>query len=123
MKKKTKKTKKKFLEFIPGDKEGSIIPIKLSGAISITLNDGEVCVDLDHGYFQIKKFNSLDAIMKKLDPCVFFRANRNAILHIGKISRISPSGRANYFITLVNGKEVGINAKKASLLRSMFGWE
>lgn len=60
---------------------------------------------------------SLNALEARLDPAVFFRANRNTLVNLRHIASIDPWVNDGYQIRLLDGNEVEVSRRQARELR------
>jgi len=58
---------------------------------------------------------SLNAIGERLDPALFFRANRRQILNLEHIQAIAPWPNDGYLVTLIGGQRVEMSRRQARL--------
>jgi len=58
---------------------------------------------------------SLNAIGDRLDPAMFFRANRRQIINLEKIETLAPWPNDGYLVRLVGGIEVEMSRRQARL--------
>jgi len=61
---------------------------------------------------------SLNAIGDRLDPALFFRANRRQILNVEHIQAITPWPNDGYRVTLAGGLEVEMSRRQARLFQA-----
>ena len=61
---------------------------------------------------------SLNAIGDRLDPALFFRANRRQILNVEHIQAIAPWPNDGYRVTLAGGLEVEMSRRQARLFQA-----
>jgi two-component system LytT family response regulator len=61
---------------------------------------------------------SLNAIGDRLDPTLFFRANRRQILNVEHIAAIAPWPDDGYRVTLAGGLEVEMSRRQARLFQA-----
>jgi two-component system LytT family response regulator len=61
---------------------------------------------------------SLNAIGDRLDPALFFRANRRQILNVEHIQAITPWPNDGYRVTLAGGLEVDMSRRQARLFQA-----
>ena len=60
---------------------------------------------------------SLSALEARLDPMLFFRANRNTLVNLQAIVRIDPWVNDGYQLKLRDGSEVEVSRRQARELR------
>jgi DNA-binding LytR/AlgR family response regulator len=61
--------------------------------------------------------SSLRALEEKLDPAVFRRVHRSALINTGHIRTIAPLGGKRWLLTMSNGLEVPVSKRLAGLIR------
>jgi two-component system LytT family response regulator len=60
---------------------------------------------------------NLNYMQKRLDPAIFFRANRRAIINLRYVKCIEPSGNGGFSVRLDSGSEIGISRRQGQLLK------
>ena len=65
---------------------------------------------------------SLGYLEQRLDPSVFFRANRQELINFDYIQRIEPGVGEGYIVTMKNGREVQVSRRQAKELRDHLEW-
>lgn len=114
---------KNTLKYLPGQDNGSIKPVSVSDIDLIKIEDGVMSIFTKGKRLHLKFFRSLDALMAKLNQDTFFRANRNTLIHIEKISKIIPYSQNSYSIVMSGGTEVRSCRKRNALLMERLGWK
>lgn len=61
---------------------------------------------------------SLGQIELRLDPALFFRANRSEIINLRRVTSISPEG-GGYVVSLRDGADVVVSRRQAKVLRDL----
>ena len=61
---------------------------------------------------------SLGAIADRLDPALFFRANRRQIINLGCIESLAPWPNDGYLVVLTGGVEVEMSRRQARLFQA-----
>jgi two-component system LytT family response regulator len=61
---------------------------------------------------------SLGQIELRLDPALFFRANRSEIINLRRVTSISPEG-GGYVVSLRDGADVAVSRRQAKVLRDL----
>ena len=90
---------------------------------SLVLNErGAANFDLRHRFstYFIYDFSALEDIEEVLDPNIFFRANRQAIVHINSIQSVRPHGNQKLLVQIKSPLklEIDINRERAgSIIR------
>ena len=57
----------------------------------------------------------------RLDPRVFIRVSRSAIVHLDRIRDLAPSGRGEYHVRLLTGAQVKLTRGYRARLESLLG--
>ncbi|MFC0677127.1 LytR/AlgR family response regulator transcription factor [Lysobacter korlensis] len=100
----------------------------------VFLRDGERCwfvplaqisrIEVDGNYVRVHfrgeramLARSLSALEARLDPALFFRANRNALVNLQMVKQIDLSVGDGYTLTLKDGAEVEVSRRQARELR------
>lgn len=65
---------------------------------------------------------SLGYLEQRLDPSVFFRANRQELINFDYIQRIEPGVGEGYIVTMKNGREIQVSRRQAKELRDHLEW-
>ncbi|KRE88827.1 two-component system response regulator [Frateuria sp. Soil773] len=60
---------------------------------------------------------SLSALESRLDPALFFRANRNTLVNLRMVRAVEPSVADGYVLTLKDGNEVEVSRRQAREFR------
>jgi two-component system, LytTR family, response regulator len=60
---------------------------------------------------------SLNCVQKRLDPTIFFRANRHTIINLRYIKCIEPSANGGFRVRLDSGYEIEISRRQGQLLK------
>jgi two-component system LytT family response regulator len=69
------------------------------------------------GEVQPQLFRSLNAMEARLDPKVFFRANRRQIINLGWIAGIEPWFSGGLLVELKGGAKVELSRRQAQEFR------
>lgn len=106
----------------------------LGGDDQVFLRDGERCwfvalgeisrivVDGNYARLWFRDQNallsrSLSALEARLDPALFFRANRNTLVNLRMVRAVEPSIADGYLLRLRDGSEVEVSRRQARELR------
>ena len=114
---------KEFLRYLPSVANGFIKPLNVADVSFIEIKDEIVSVGLRGKRHPLRIFRSLDGLMQRLDQRCFFRANRNTIIQVDKISKISTYSARSCSIEMSEGIEIRLNRKRMSLLMRALGWK
>lgn len=107
----------------------------LAGNKQVFIRDGEQCwfVRLDEislieaagNYVQVSfrdqraiLSRSLNALEQRLDPSLFYRANRSCLVNLQHIQNIEPWVNDGFLLTLPSGQQVEVSRRQARQLRS-----
>jgi two-component system LytT family response regulator len=63
--------------------------------------------------------DTMNEFMEKLDPALFVRVHRSAIVHLDRIVRIEPAERGEYRITLRDGAQLNTSRAHSERLRAL----
>lgn len=88
----------------------SVLPV--SDISFITFEEGKVIAYTHEGTHFTLPERTLDAVLSRLDPKVFFRANRQYIIHIEAIKKIHTGFRQTEKIELQHYKNVSVDVSK-----------
>ncbi len=111
-----------------------VTPPRLGAGDTVFLRDGERCwfvsiaditrIAVEGNYVQVwfrgeraMLARSLGAIEARLDPALFFRANRNTLVSLRAIGAIDPWVNDGYLLRLKDGSEVEVSRRQARELR------
>jgi two-component system response regulator LytT len=86
----------------------------------LVADGGQVSVII--GDKQFRTNYTLNELQEQLDPKVFFRAHRSAIVNLTKIKEIIPWFAGSYKIKLTTGAEVDLSRIQATELRKIIKW-
>lgn len=95
--------------------DGSFI-IQVSEINHITFEDSKVLAYMNDGSSHILNDKTLEAVILRLDPNLFFRANRQYIIHISAIKKIHRWFRQTEVVEMLNyeKKRISISKEKVS---------
>jgi DNA-binding LytR/AlgR family response regulator len=65
---------------------------------------------------------TLSELAARLDPALFFRAHRGAIVNLGRVQEIVPWFKGSYKLRLTTGAEVDLSRTQARRLRKRLEW-
>ena len=65
---------------------------------------------------------SLNALEARLDPALFFRANRNTLVNLRMVRSVEPSVGDGYVLTLKDGSEVELSRRQAREFREQMAF-
>jgi two-component system, LytTR family, response regulator len=112
----------------------STTPPRLGASDTVFVRDGERCwfvtvadisrIAVEGNYVQVwfrgeraMLARSLGAMEARLDPALFFRANRNTLVSLRAIAAIDPWVNDGYLLRLKDGAEVEVSRRQARELR------
>jgi DNA-binding LytR/AlgR family response regulator len=117
---KTLTEQKHYLERIAVRSQGKILVIDVSDIDTLSAESGQIVIRCgDSHYFTNYTLSELE---NRLDPRVFFRAHRSAIVNLTKIKEIIPWFAGSYKIKLTSGAEVELSRFQAIELRKIIKW-
>lgn len=113
---------------------GAATPPRLGAGDTVFLRDGERCwfvsvaditrIAVEGNYVQVwfrgeraMLARTLGAMEARLDPALFFRANRNTLVSLRAIAAIDPWVNDGYLLRLKDGSEVEVSRRQARELR------
>ena len=114
---------KESLRYLPSLVNGFIKPLNVADIIFIEIKDEIVSVGLKGKRYPLRNFRSLDGLMQRLDQRCFFRANRNTIIQIDKISKISVFSAKSCSIEMSDGIDIKLSRRRMSMLMRVLGWK
>jgi two-component system LytT family response regulator len=120
--------------FVPTPKIRKPAPQELTGAQRVLIQEGKHCwmvrvADLmvleSEGNYTRVHFGmshpmiarSLNCMQKRLDPAIFFRANRHTIINLRYVKCIEPSANGGFSVRLDSGYEIEISRRQGQLLK------
>ena len=62
--------------------------------------------------------HSLKYFQERLDPTLFFRANRNEIFNLRNVKEITPAINGGFVVRLISGSEIEVSRRQAQLLKN-----
>jgi two-component system, LytTR family, response regulator len=75
------------------------------------------CTRVHFGKNRPMMTRSLNYIEKRLDPCMFFRANRHSIINLQHVECIEPWVNGGFLVRLHSGPEIVVSRRRGRLLR------
>jgi DNA-binding LytR/AlgR family response regulator len=111
---------KHFLGRIAVRSQGRMLVVEVDEIDSLTSESGQVSISVaDKRYLTNYTLNELQS---RLDPGVFFRAHRSAIVNLTRIKEMIPWFAGSYKIKLKTGAEVELSRIQATELRKIIEW-
>jgi two-component system LytT family response regulator len=121
-------------KFLPTSKIRTPDPQLLTGAQRVLIQEGRHCwivriADLmlleSEGNYTRVHFGmshpmiakNLNYMQKRLDPAIFFRANRRTIINLRYVKCIEPSGNGGFSVRLDSSSEIGVSRRQGQLLK------
>ncbi|KAB7530344.1 response regulator [Flagellimonas olearia] len=99
-------------------KDGEKVHFILLGNISLIESmDNYAQLHFDNNKIMIKR--SLNLLEKKLDPIVFFRANRSQIINTQHIKEIQPDFNNRLRVVLTSGKTIKVSGRQSVLFKKL----
>jgi len=117
---KTFADQKRYLERIAVKGQDRILVVDAADIDSLTAEGGQVSVAVAEKRYLANY--TLNELQDRLDPKVFFRAHRSAIVNLTKIKEIIPWFAGSYKIKLKNDAEVDLSRIQATELRKIIQW-
>jgi len=120
--------------FVPTHKIEKPAPQELAGTQRVLIQEGEHCwmvrvadlmlLESDGNYTRVHfgmshpmVARSLNYMQKRLDPTIFFRANRHTIINLRYVKCIEPSANGGFSVRLDSGYEIGVSRRQGQLLK------
>ncbi len=86
----------------------------------IGIEEEQVMVHVgDQGYYLRRTMSELES---RLDPALFFRAHRSAIVNLDRVREVIPWFKGSHKLRLSTGAEVDLSRQQARRLRKILGW-
>ncbi len=117
---KTLKEQTRYLERFAVRDNGKIMVIDVEQVDVLTAESGQVSVTAGDKKYLTNQ--TLNEFQNQLDPKIFFRAHRSAIVNLTKIKEIIPWFAGSYKIKLSGGLEVDLSRIQAVELRKIIKW-
>ena len=84
--------------------ENKLIPIEIKDIIYITIEDRHTIIVSNKGRFETN--STLNELLDKLDPSMFFRSHKSYIVNLNSIESIEPWFNSTYNINLKSHEEI-----------------
>jgi two-component system LytT family response regulator len=121
-------------KFSPTPEIGKPAPQRVSAAQRIFIQDGEHCwivrvadivlLESEGNYTRIyfrksrpMVARSLNYLEERLDPAMFFRANRHTIINMQYVEDIAPWVNGGFLVRLDSGSEIEVSRRQGQLLK------
>jgi DNA-binding LytR/AlgR family response regulator len=65
---------------------------------------------------------TLSELTSRLDPTVFFRAHRSAVVNLNRVQEVIPWFKGSHKLRLTTGAEVDLSRAQARVLRKILEW-
>jgi len=86
----------------------------------IGVEDEQATVHVGDAAYPVRR--TLAALASRLDPTVFFRAHRSAIVNLNRVQEVIPWFKGSHKLRLTTGAEVDLSRAQARALRKILGW-
>ena len=86
----------------------------------IGFQDEQVSLHVGEAVYPTRR--SLTELASRLDPAVFFRAHRSAIVNLNRVQEVIPWFKGGHKLRLATGAEVDLSRTQARTLRNILGW-
>jgi two-component system, LytTR family, response regulator len=120
--------------FVPTPKISKPAAQELTGTQRVLIQEGKHCwmvrvadlmlLESDGNYTRVHFgmshpmiARSLNYMQKRLDPTIFFRANRHTIINFRCVKCIEPSAKGGFWVRLDSGYEIEISRRQGQLLK------
>lgn len=104
--------------FLPGAACGRLVRVKDIWTLDVEQNYTRVTTK--DGNDQILVRRPLIWCETRLDPKIFFRANRECLLNLSYVKTVSPYDAKRLFFILMNGREIVLSRLRTIALRRKF---
>jgi|HubBroStandDraft_6_1064221.scaffolds.fasta_scaffold09992_4 two-component system LytT family response regulator len=121
-------------KFSPTPEIGKPAPQRVSAAQRIFIQDGEHCwivrvadivlLESEGNYTRVHfgksrplVARSLNYMEERLDPAMFFRANRHTIINMQYVEDIAPWVNGGFLVRLDSGSEIEVSRRQGQLLK------
>jgi DNA-binding LytR/AlgR family response regulator len=116
----TLKEQPRYLERIAVRKGGRIFVIDVANIDWIGSESGLIFIHAKEEKYVTNY--TLEELERRLNPNMFFRAHRSAIVNLSKIKEIIPWFAGSHRIRLTSGAEVDLSRNQAKELRKIIKW-
>ncbi len=106
-----------YLERIPVKKRDEIYLVPVSDVASVVA-DGELLIIITAENQRYTINYRLKDLELRLDPAIFVRLSRGAIVNIRMVDRVTPVPGGTYLVNLINGQEIAASRLQSKVLRS-----
>lgn len=115
------KDQKKYKQRFLAHQGSSLIPVEVS-EVSLFSYDNIVFLHTRDHRQLVTDYHSLDELEELLDPRIFYRANRQIILHIDAVESIKlhHTGKLMVYLKKPSATEISVSREKAKLFRQWF---
>ena len=120
--------------FSPTPGTGKPAPQQISGSKRIFIQEGDNCwivrvadlmlLESDGNYTRVYFgestpiiARSLNYIENRLDPTLFFRANRHSVINLRYVKHIEPQLNGGFVVRLQSGSEIEVSRRQGHLLK------
>jgi DNA-binding LytR/AlgR family response regulator len=116
----TLKEQKRYIERIAVRKENRMLVIDVSDIDWIGTEKGPIYIHIK-GDSYLTKY-TMDELESRLNPDIFFRTHRSAIVNLTRIKEIVPWFAGTFLLRLTTGAEVELSRNQAKQLRKIIQW-
>jgi DNA-binding LytR/AlgR family response regulator len=117
---KTLKEQQRYTERIAVRKEGRIFVIDVASIDWIGAEKGPIYIHTKTDKYQSKY--TLDELEDRLNPDMFFRTHRSAIVNLTRMKEIVPWFAGTFLVRLNDGTEIELSRNKAKQLKEILQW-
>ena len=110
-----------YLQRLPVRAQQRILVLGVEQITSLRVDRGLVCVTTADGEFWTK-FTTLAEIEPQLDPAIFQRVHRQALVNLNHVREIQPYDNQTAQLTLTSGHQVSVSRNHLPELRKLLQW-
>ena len=86
----------------------------------IGVEEEQVMVHVGDEAYPVRR--TLAELTSRLDPAMFFRAHRSAVVNLNRVQEVIPWFKGSHKLRLTTGAEVDLSRAQARTLRKILGW-
>ncbi len=110
-----------YLQRLPVRAQQRILVLGVEQITSLRVDHGLVCATTAEGEFWTK-FTTLAEIEPQLDPAIFQRVHRQALVNLNHVREIRPYDNQTAQLTLSSGQQVSVSRNHLPELRKLLQW-
>ncbi len=110
-----------YLQRLPVRAQGRILILNVEQITSLRVEHGVVCAATAEGEFWTK-YTALTELEELLDPAIFRRVHRQAIVNLNHVREINAFDNNTARLTLTGGQQVNVSRNHLPELRKVLQW-